>query len=362
VGETWTYRATRSVTAAEFAAGAPLVNMATADSPQTDPATATATVLVTPPNVAPAVVAARSSLAGNQFLDTITAQELAIDDADSDGWMYVVTGLPKSGTLLIDGVAIVNDGSSGPFGAFFQADLDGGRVQYLAGQSAATPAPRTALADTFTFTVFDGVDTSAEATFTIDLAPYDAVQTAPRFGVYRGGAGRDYQQGTAGSDPMAGAAGHDTMAGNGGADAMSGGDGNDRLYGGAGRDALSGDRGDDFLEGGADADLLYAGAGHDRLRGGACDGDRAWGGAGNDTFVFRPGDGKDSVEDFSLREADVLDLRGFGYVSFTHLKDTGGAITTTRGGDTILKLTAADWLSIENVRATQLQESDFLFA
>ncbi|MEO8858233.1 MAG: calcium-binding protein, partial [Burkholderiaceae bacterium] len=52
-----------------------------------------------------------------------------------------------------------------------------------------------------------------------------------------------------------------------------------RLYGGLGKDELWGDLGSDTLMGGEDADILR-------------------GGPGNDTYVFRPGDGHDTIDEY----------------------------------------------------------------
>ena len=67
-----------------------------------------------------------------------------------------------------------------------------------------------------------------------------------------------------------------TLDGKGGDDIIRGSSGNDTLYGGAGNDALYGNAGHDVLDGGS---------GHDYLEGGA----------GNDTYIFRAGDGQDTI-------------------------------------------------------------------
>ncbi|MBI5901746.1 MAG: calcium-binding protein, partial [Rhodocyclales bacterium] len=77
------------------------------------------------------------------------------------------------------------------------------------------------------------------------------------------------------------------------------------LLGDEGQDQLDGGSGDDLLAGGADNDRLTGGAGHDVLAGGAGDdwlvGDLAWTSpyaapvAGDDTYRFNVGDGRDTV-------------------------------------------------------------------
>lgn len=88
----------------------------------------------------------------------------------------------------------------------------------------------------------------------------------------------------------------DAVDGDGGNDILSGLGGNDLLEGGSGDDCLYGDSGNDRLEGGADNDILSGGIGDDFLSGGT-GADRLQGDGGNDTYLFRRGDGTDTVAD-----------------------------------------------------------------
>lgn len=99
-----------------------------------------------------------------------------------------------------------------------------------------------------------------------------------------GGAGNDRLFLLGGDDIGNGASGNDMVAGDAGRDLLIGGTGSDTLIGGAGADAISGDAGSDDLYGGADRDILSGGRG---------DGDIVVGGAGDDTFKFSRGDGRD---------------------------------------------------------------------
>ncbi len=131
---------------------------------------------------------------------------------------------------------------------------------------------------------------------------------------YLGGSGNDYYTGTGSNDFVFGEAGNDTLRGNYGSDHIYGGAGNDVLYGEAGNDTLSGDEGNDVFYGGAGDDqligsgkddLLYGGAGNDRLTGeagndtlyGGTGKDYLAGGEGNDTYVYKKGDGIDTISD-----------------------------------------------------------------
>jgi parallel beta-helix repeat protein len=100
--------------------------------------------------------------------------------------------------------------------------------------------------------------------------------------------------GTEDDDILNGGNGHDYIEGGGGDDVLRGKNGNDVLIGGDGNDQLFGGNGDDVLFGGMGTDILH-------------------GGRGKDTFVFtniaesRPGQGRDSIEDFTQGE-DKIDV------------------------------------------------------
>jgi Ca2+-binding RTX toxin-like protein len=110
--------------------------------------------------------------------------------------------------------------------------------------------------------------------------------------------------GDAGPETLAGGAGHDLILGADADDEISAGRGNDTIWAaggsdvisaGAGKDSVGGGAGDDSVDGGAGADLLYGDEGNDRLSGGEEDAaaDMAFGGEGDDTYVWGPGDGRD---------------------------------------------------------------------
>ncbi|MFK3781715.1 calcium-binding protein [Agrobacterium sp. NPDC089420] len=79
-----------------------------------------------------------------------------------------------------------------------------------------------------------------------------------------------------------------------GNDVLDGRFGNDKLYGGSGNDSLLGYLGDDTLDGGAGDDRLEGGAGTDVLKAGS----------GNDTYIYRRGDGNDTIIEDVLNGAD----------------------------------------------------------
>jgi Ca2+-binding RTX toxin-like protein len=155
----------------------------------------------------------------------------------------------------------------------------------------------------------------------------------------------------------------------GGDDELTGTDGADLLDGGAGDDVLDGAAGNDTLLGGIGSDALHGGPGSDLLDGGPGD-DLLLGGWGGDTYVYRPGDGHDTVVDFGpswqidrlvlgegIDAADVA-YRRDGRDLVLDIGDTGGSVTLagwfgpawrrverieTIGGDVLLS-TGADRL------------------
>ncbi|MDE4132125.1 calcium-binding protein [Phaeobacter sp. QD34_3] len=113
--------------------------------------------------------------------------------------------------------------------------------------------------------------------------------------------GDDEIQLRGGDDLARGGAGNDVIFGGDGADQILGNRGRDSLYGGDGDDRLLGHGGADYLDGGDASDTLRGGKGKDTLRGNDGD-DRLAGGAGRDVFVFRSGDGNDTITDFELAQ------------------------------------------------------------
>lgn len=96
---------------------------------------------------------------------------------------------------------------------------------------------------------------------------------------------------------------NNSFTGNDAANELFGFGGNDRFFGRAGNDYLSGGDGDDDLYGQTGNDRLFGGDGIDLLNGGS----------GADTFVFSAG--HDTVEDFSLKSGDRLDIGLTGFSS-----------------------------------------------
>lgn len=163
--------------------------------------------------------------------------------------------------------------------------------------------------------------------------------------------GNDSFIGTAGNDvPIVGNAGNDTFTMGDGADVVVGGRDSDKLNGEAGNDILNGNLGNDRLDGGAgndvlnggrDNDIIIGGLGNDLISGDVGQ-DFLTGGGGADTFVLKndadnavaTADLADVITDFSIADADKIQLVGAGFADLTFESidlgvDGGGATTAT---------------------------------
>ncbi len=177
--------------------------------------------------------------------------------------------------------------------------------------------------------------------------------------VLNGGDGNDSLVGDFGDQPTL-LGGDDILNGGAGDDTLQGGVGNDTLNGGADNDFIDGGIGNDTLNGGAGTDFLDGGAGDDVLDGGADSDDNLLGGAGDDTFIFRPGYGNDIIIDFAAGAGteDTVNLINTGIEDFATLL----AKTADNGsGNATITLDSGERLSFIGVSTTQLHADDFTF-
>ena len=113
----------------------------------------------------------------------------------------------------------------------------------------------------------------------------------------------------------------------------------DSLVGGKGRDTLLGNDGEDTLEGGKGNDILIGGAGKDSLWGGKGN-DTLTGGAGDDIFIFRAGDGSDTITDYSSGDMlTILNKKGTGFADYkkTTFSDDTLTLAINGGGKVVFK-------------------------
>ena len=88
---------------------------------------------------------------------------------------------------------------------------------------------------------------------------------------------------------------------------------------------------------------------------GATGDDTLIGGAGADHFVFRTGDGTDTITDFTIADGDVIDLRGV--IGVHKLSDLA---ITQNGTDTVITLGSG--IVLQNFVKEALAPEQFLFS
>lgn len=156
---------------------------------------------------------------------------------------------------------------------------------------------------------------------------------------------------------FSGSTGNDTFTGFGKADKISGNNGNDTLKGGGGNDTISGGAGNDKLYGDAGNDKLSGGTGNDTLDGGAGN-DKLTGGSGNDVFIFKKGQGNDTITDFQAGSAkgDVIRLDKSVLKNFNDVLSHA----TEKSGDLIIDY-GKNTIKLEGIDKADLHANDFFF-
>ncbi|MBX9457753.1 MAG: hypothetical protein KL863_17990 [Rhizobium sp.] len=110
---------------------------------------------------------------------------------------------------------------------------------------------------------------------------------------------------------------------------------------------LVGNKGDNHIRGRGGDDEIAGGRGDDQL----------WGEAGNDTFIFKIGDGQDTIQDFDAGD-DRIHLEGFeGLTDFAALESE----MFKNGSDVWIEL-GDDVLILRNTDTSELDASHFSFA
>ena len=158
------------------------------------------------------------------------------------------------------------------------------------------------------------------------------------------------QTGTSGDDTLKGAPRED--------DVLRGLEGDDTIYGYEGDDELHGGKGDDFIAGGDGDDVIYGGEGDDHLWGDGTRSDIQLAGATDyDTFVFKPNNGADTIQDFNVNE-DRIDLSHFSSIS-----DLSDLSIQQQGQHAVISLGSQGGGSIRllGVSASDLDAGDFIF-
>lgn len=231
-----------------------------------------------------------------------------------------------------------------------------------------------------------------------------------------GGAGSDTVDAGADNDTVDGGAGADTIDGGSGDDSVGGGNGDDEIFDGLGNDTIGGGEGsdtgialsgnnsfveddeatdsadtsmDDYYAGGYGDDEFFGGGGNDVLVGdrgsafyfgddtmtGGTGDDILQGSGGADVFIFRSGDGDDTIGTVDLRTVgsatditdvlitgadfevglDRVDLTDFGFASAADVL----ALLTDSGGNAVLT-TADGTITFYDIQSADLGADDFI--
>ena len=172
----------------------------------------------------------------------------------------------------------------------------------------------------------------------------------------KGGKGADMIFAGDGKDTVLGGNGADALYGEKDADLLKGESGNDTLYGGSGNDTLYGGANDDALYGNADNDKLYGDAGNDTLDGGAGN-DSLTGGKGADVFIYKFGEGNDTITDYTASEKDKIQIVN---ATISGTRTSGKDIIYTIGNNTLtVKNASTQNISVEYVDESRLYSSWF---
>ena len=155
--------------------------------------------------------------------------------------------------------------------------------------------------------------------------------------------------GSSHDDILAGDLSNNTLMGRDGDDTLYGGPdgGDDRMYGENGNDSIFGGIGNDTVHGGIGNDTVYGGAGDDVLSGGADD----------DTFVFAPGNGDDTITDFTDSD-DKIDLSAFADIA-----SVDDLSMEQREGNIVIDLSnqGGGSITLQDFVIADLDASDFFF-
>jgi Ca2+-binding RTX toxin-like protein len=242
------------------------------------------------------------------------------DDADLDGTVEVLEGLPAYGDILLplatdEGGSPMSD-SNGQLSYFMQFDISDESlfVSPVTGEQYSFEDIAELVLREYVIhgvVVPDGIGEGTEGEVDggengyIPLLPAGAdeieaidletalflseQQKAETSGTFLGDSDDNVISAGGGEDEIRGGSGDDELDGGGDADFVFGGDGNDMIWGGSGDDTLLGGNGADDIEGGDGDDLIKGGTGDDDALGGEGN-DVMFGEGGNDSFGGGAGD------------------------------------------------------------------------
>ena len=134
------------------------------------------------------------------------------------------------------------------------------------------------------------------------------------------------------------------------------GSGDDSVLGNEAANLLEGRDGDDELQGNGGNDSIFGGTGYDTVHGGAGD-DVLSGGVDDDTFVFAPGNGADTIADFTDGD-DKIDLSAFADIA-----SVDDLSMDQQESDVVIDLSnqGGGSITLQDFDIADLDASDFIF-
>jgi VCBS repeat-containing protein len=329
----------------------------------------TVSLTINPVNDAPHAVNDVATVGENDSaLFNLTGNDTDVEDGSPSLTGFHVTG--------VDGISLTNDQVSSAFsmvngqlqfnpGSLFDS-LNDGQHATVSISYTAEDTGHASTTGQFTLTVngvtdanvINGTDGADTLTGTNGVDRINAgdgndnIYSGAGDDIIDAGKGDDYVFAAAGNKTVDGGEGNDYLFGGASNSVLNGGTGNDHITGGAGNETINGGEGNDTLMGGAGNDVITGGQGNDLL----------YGGAGSDTFVFKAGDGHDTVFDFQATGAshDVVQLDSHVFADFNALMQSG-AVHDVAGG---VHIDYADGssMALAGVMKASLTVDDFRFA
>jgi Ca2+-binding RTX toxin-like protein len=146
----------------------------------------------------------------------------------------------------------------------------------------------------------------------------------------------------------------ENATGGSGADTLIGNTFNNVLDGGSGNDTLSGDAGNDTINGGLGNDTITGGSGNDIMSTGG----------GQNTFVFAPGFGADTINGFDANPSgtgqDFLNVQALGITAATFASRVS---ITVAGTNTVVTVDSTDSIiltGVTGIGANVITQADFI--
>ena len=130
---------------------------------------------------------------------------------------------------------------------------------------------------------------------------------------------------------------------------------NDNLVGTAFGDLINAKDGNDTITSGAGRDIIDAGSGDDIINAGTGN-DSITGGSGNDTYIYKAGDGQDTIRD--IAGTDTLNLQSIQAAALKFTQDNNDLLINFTNNTSSDSIRVSEWFSSADNRIEQLKLDD----